>query len=172
MSCRLCPSYHSQSASRCAGCKSEARIKVGCPFITCAVKRRGIEFCWQCPDQETCPKWRARRESGKAHDSFVCYQKLEDNIEFIKSRGISAFVKSQKAKEKLVNAMLDEFNEGRSKAFYCIAATVMTTPELKQAIDQARRESNGMDTKDKAKTLHSILDGIAAEKGYHLKLRQ
>lgn len=48
-------------------------MKIGCPFITCAVKQRGLEFCWQCPEHEDCPKWRARRESGKAHDSFVCY---------------------------------------------------------------------------------------------------
>ncbi len=168
----MCPSYHSRAASRCAGCKSEARMKVGCPFITCAVKRRGIEFCWQCPEHQDCPKWRARRESGKAHDSFVCYQKMEDNIEFIKSKGISAFVKQQRAKEELITAMLDEFNEGRSKSFYCVAATVMDIQELKQALGQARREAKGMEIKDKAKTLHSILDGIASQRGYLLKLRK
>ncbi len=172
LSCRLCPSYHSRSDSRCAGCKSETRMKVGCPFITCAVKQRGIEFCWQCPQHEDCPKWRTRRESGKAHDSFVCYQKMEDNIEFIRSKGISAFVKSQQAKERLIRVMLDEFNEGRSKSFYCVAATVMSTPELKHALDQARRQSQGMEVKEKAKTLHSILDGIALEKGYRLNLRK
>ncbi len=147
-------------------------MKVGCPFITCAVKRRGLEFCWQCPEQENCPKWRARRESGQAHDSFVCYQKMEDNIEFIKSRGISAFVKSQRTKEALTTALLDEFNEGRSKSFYCVAATVMDIPELKHALEQARRESKGMDIKAKARTLHAILDGIARKRGYHLKLRK
>ena len=172
LSCRLCPSYHSRSDSRCAGCKSEARMKVGCPFITCAVQQRGIEFCWQCPEQENCPKWHARRESGKAHDSFVCYQKLEDNIEFIQSKGISAFVKAQQAKEALIAAMLDEFNEGRSKSFYCVAATVMSTQELRHALEQARRESKGMEVKDKAKTLHSVLEGIAVQRGYHLKLRK
>jgi hypothetical protein len=147
-------------------------MKVGCPFIMCAVKQRGLEFCWQCPQHEDCPKWRARRESGKAHDSFVCYQKLEDNIEFIRSKGISAFVKSQQAKEELIAAMLDEFNEGQSKSFYCVAATVLSTPELKHALEQARRESPGMERKDKAKTLHPLLEGIAAQRGYHLKLRK
>jgi hypothetical protein len=34
LSRRLYPTYHSRSDSRCAGCKSEARMKVGCPFIT------------------------------------------------------------------------------------------------------------------------------------------
>lgn len=172
LSCRLCPNYHIRGDSRCGGCKSEGRMKVGCPFITCAVKQRGIEFCWQCQEQENCQKWHARREWGKSHDSFVCYQKLEDNIEFIKSKGISAFVKNQQAKEQLVTAMLDKFNDGRSKSFYCIAATVMDIQELKQGIDQARNESKGMDIKGKAKTFHSIINGVAAKRKYHLKLRK
>jgi hypothetical protein len=44
LSCRLCSMYHTQTESRCAGCKSYARMAVGCPFITCAVKKKGIEF--------------------------------------------------------------------------------------------------------------------------------
>jgi len=81
-------------------------------------------------------------------------------------------VKNQQAKEQLVTAMLDEFNEGRSKSFYCIAATVMDIQELKQAIDQARNESKGMDIKGKAKTFHSIINGVAAKRKYHLKLKK
>lgn len=172
LSCRLCPNYHIESKNRCEGCKSEARMKVGCPFITCAVKKKGIEFCWQCAEQDACQRWSQRREWGKNHDSFVCYQKLEDNIAFITSKGISAFVKEQKAKEQLLATMLDKFNEGRSKSFYCIVATVMEIQELKQSIAQARNKSKGMDTKDKSRSLHSIINGIAERRKYNLKLRK
>jgi len=41
LSCRLCPSYHTEGKSRCGGYKSETRLAVGCPFITCAVKKKG-----------------------------------------------------------------------------------------------------------------------------------
>jgi hypothetical protein len=147
-------------------------MKVGCSFITCAVKKRGIEFCWQCPEQDDCQRWRRRRAWGKHHDSFVCYKRLEDNNFFIKHKGISAFAKEQQAREQLLTAMLDEFNEGRSKSYYCIAATVMEIQELKQSITQARNESKGMDIKGKSKTLHSIINGVAAKRKYHLKLRK
>ena len=46
LSCRLCPRHHMEGESRCSGCKGEMRMAVGCPFITCALKRKGIEFCW------------------------------------------------------------------------------------------------------------------------------
>jgi hypothetical protein len=172
LSCRLCPTYHSKSDSRCAGCKSEGRMKGGCPFITCAVKKRGIEFCWHCPDHGFCEKWDKHRKRGRTQDSFVCYQRLENNIAFVEHRGISAFAEDQKAREQLLSTMLAEFNEGRSKSFYCIAATVLEIQELMQAIARARNEPAGADMKAKSMALHAVLGSIAEQKRYNLKLRK
>jgi hypothetical protein len=172
LSCGLCPNFHSTADSRCAGCKSAGRMRVGCPFITCAVKKRGIEFCWQCPDQGDCERWEKHRKKGLTRDSFVCYQRLEENIAFVKDRGISAFVGDQKARVILLSAMLDEFNEGRSRSFYCIAATVLETGEIAHAIARAREESAGQDIKGRSMVLRAILDEIAQAKKYNLKLRK
>ena len=172
LSCRLCPNYQSSSDSRCGGCNSEGRMKVGCSFITCAVKKRGIEFCWQCKEHENCEKWRIRRESGKSHDSFVCYQQLEENIASVSRFGLATFVRNQKAREKLLKAMLTEFNEGRSKSYYCVVATVMDLKEMVQVINQARTETVGMDLKSKSRVLHKIIDAFAETRRYNLKLRK
>lgn len=172
LSCRLCPSFHTEGASRCGGCKSDYRMGAGCPFITCAVKKKGIEFCWDCAEGETCPRWAGHRQFRLQHDTFVCYQKLEDNIVFVRQHGIERFEAEQKQREQILRAMLAEFNEGRSKRFYSIAATVMEMEELEEALDQARNSSQGMDMKEKARLLHAILDVIAAEKRYVLTLRK
>ena len=172
LSCRLCPSYHAQGESKCGGCKSANRMAVGCPFITCAVKRKGIEFCWQCEESETCPKWRNHRQASWNHDSFICYQKLEDNIAFIQREGVKAFETTQKAREKLLLEMLQEFNDGRSKTYYSIAATVMEIEELKNALSDARCKSAGLGMKEKSQVLHVLLDTIAERKHYVLKLRK
>ena len=42
LSCRLCPMHNTETESRCLGCKSSSRMAVGCPFITCAIKNKGI----------------------------------------------------------------------------------------------------------------------------------
>jgi hypothetical protein len=172
LSCRLCPTYHSKSGSRCGGCKSEGRVRAGCPFITCAVKKRGIEFCWQCPEHGDCEKWGRHRTRGRSHDSFVCYQRLEDNIAFVTNRGILAFVEDQREREQLLSTALAEFNDGRSKSFYCIAVTVMDIQEITQAIAQARGEFAGRDMKSKCRAFHAILDKIAEQRKYNLKLRK
>jgi len=172
LSCRLCPSYNTEAKSRCLGCKSVDRIAVGCPFITCALKKKGVEFCWECAESETCEKWKKHRETGKKVDSFKCYQKLEEDIEFIQKNGVAEFEKTQIAREELLKEMLQEFNEGRSKSYYCIASTVLEINELKDAVRKARQGSKRIEIKEKSKLLHSIIDEIAKRKNYYLKLRK
>ena len=113
-----------------------------------------------------------RRESGKHQDSFKCYQRLEDDIAFIGQYGIEEFEKAQKTRENLLLEMLQEYDEGRSKSYYCIAATILEIEELKKALNRARKDSKGLDIKGKSKILHSVLDEIAGQKNYSLKLRK
>jgi len=172
LSCRLCPMYNTGAESKCLGCKSTTRMAVGCPFIACAIKKKGIEFCWDCEENKICKKWKKHREAGKKIDSFKCYQKLEEDILFIQKNGISEFEKMQKNKEHLLKMMLKDFNEGRSKSYYCIAATVLEIEELKEILTQVKKKTNGLDIKEKSKVLHTILNDIAQNKNYCLKLRK
>lgn len=145
---------------------------VGCPFITCALKKKGIEFCWDCKESATCAKWKKHRDAGKKRDSFKCYQKLEDDIAFIQKSGVDEFEKLQKVREQLLKEMLQEFNEGRLKSYYCIASTVLEIEELKGALDKAKNGSDGSNIKDRSRLLHSLLDEIAAQKNHYLKIRK
>jgi len=171
LSCRLCPHYPTEGASRCGGCKTESRMSAGCPFITCAQKK-GIEFCWDCEEKKTCEKWVKHRKAAKKADSFKCYQKLEEDIAFIQKNGAGGFEETQKKREYLLKEMLREFNEGRSKSYYCIAVTIMEIEELEEALTQAHKNSYGLEIKEKSKVLHSILDEIAEQRNYFLKLRK
>lgn len=172
LSCRLCPSYRTEAASKCSGCKSTGRMAVGCLFITCALKKVGVEFCWDCTANESCEKWRRHREIGKEHDSFKSYQKLEDDINFIRTKGVNIYDEQQRIRESLLIKILNEFNEGRSKSYYCIAATVMDIDELRNSLKEATTKSKLLGIKDKSKIMHSMLDSIALKKGYRLSLRK
>ncbi len=172
LSCRLCPSFNTDAKSRCYGCKSSDRMAVGCPFITCAIKKKGVEFCWECADKKTCKLWKNHRAAGKKGDSFKCYQKLEDDISYIEKHGVIKFEKTQKAREKLLKKMLEGYNESRSKSYYCIAATVVEIKELEAILGEADKKSKAMGLKQRSMTLHGMLNDIAAKKKYILKLRK
>lgn len=125
-----------------------------------------------CEENKNCEKWKKHREFGKQHDTFKCYQKLEDNISFIQKHGVSEFEKIQKPREKFLKEMLQDFNEGRSKNYYCITATVLEIEELKEALTKAKKDSTKLEIKGKSKILHSVLNEIAEKKNYCLKLRK
>ena len=112
------------------------------------------------------------RALGKEHDSFKCYQKLEDNIAFIEKNGVDEFEKLQNIREELLKTMLHEFNEGRSKRYYCIVATVFEVDKLQKLMNDALEKSKSLTLKEKSKVLHALLDSAAKEKGYLLKLRK
>ena len=172
LTCTLCPNYHTDAKSRCLGCKSEGRIAAGCPFITCAIKNKGVEFCWDCQEHLSCEKWRKHREIGKQRDTFKCYQTLDHDVELIQRIGVFEFAEVQKVREQLLKEILMDFNEGRSKSYYCIAATVLEVDELREALVNARNASQGLEIKEKSRVLHSILDEVAEKKNYTLKLRK
>jgi hypothetical protein len=90
----------------------------------------------------------------------------------IQKNGMEGFEKQQKAIEKLLRSMLSEFNDGRSKTFYCIAATIPEIDELESVLKEARLKSVGFDLEAKAEIMHSLLNRIAENKNYILKLRK
>jgi len=172
LSCRLCPHYHTVGESRCTGCKGESRMAVGCPFITCAVKRKGIEFCWECADSDSCERWAGHRGYGRERDTFVCYAALEDNIAMIERVGVEAFVDEQRLREELLLEMLSEFNEGRSKTYYSIAVTVLDVEGLRSALEAAREDGRGKDVRGRSKALHARLDALADAQSRRIALRK
>jgi hypothetical protein len=97
---------------------------------------------------------------------------LEDDITFVRTNGITEFEKTQKTRERLLKEMLREFNDGRSKRYYCIAATVMEIEELEDAVKNAKKNSPGFLMKERVKVLHFLLDEIAKQRNYSLKLRK
>ena len=69
-----------------------------------------------------------------------------------------------------IQEMLKDFNEGRSKSYYCIATTVLEINELKKVLEKAIKETKGIAIKEKSLILHSIIDEIAKKKNYQYKI--
>ncbi|MDD3048943.1 MAG: DUF3795 domain-containing protein [Bacilli bacterium] len=169
--CGLCPAYVSKGKSRCQGCKTEWRFGGPCSILHCAAKK-DIEFCGNCKDKETCEKWQKHRDASKNYDSFKCYQRLEADILYIEKYGMTKYMQGQEIREKLLLKMLEEYNDGRSKSYYCIVATIFKIDEIEKALNKVSKEITGLTIKEKAKLLHLAFDEIAAKKGYCLKLRK
>jgi len=132
LDCGLCPRYHTEGDSRCPGCCGPKFFDKhpSCGFITCCVKKKGLEVCAQC-DEFPCTR---TEDSENVLDSFVTHRKTLPNLYLIKAHGLAAFMEQQKKRIELLETMITDFNDGKSKSFYCIAATLLPVADLETAV--------------------------------------
>lgn len=176
LDCGLCPRCYTASGSKCPGCCGPGFFDKhpSCSFITCCVKKKGIEVCAQC-NGFPCSKFEGWTGEGEGvYDSFLTHRKALPNLDFIKVHGIARFIEQQQRRISLLERMLRHFDEGRSKSFYCLAATLLPIPDLETALDKAEQEirANCIMPDVKARALRELLDGLAEGAGIELRLRR
>ena len=143
---------------------------------TCCAKKKGLEVCAQC-DDFPCSRFDTWLDSCAEHDSFVTHAKVKTNLEYVTAHGIEEFIAQQTRRIRLLERMLKGFNEGRSRSFYCLAATLLPVPQIQDALEEAERlmETDGTgkeEVKRRAGVLRECLSLRASDSGIELKLRK
>jgi len=165
LDCGLCPRYYTVGNSRCPGCCGPefSSKHPSCSFITCCVKKKGLEVCAECSDFP-CPKFKSDEEYQqlKESSSYPSYKKVMPNLNFIKEHGVERFVAEQKKRIKLLETMIGDFDDGRSRSFYCKSAALLDLTTLENSLDKAIQKTKTDnikpgDTKARAKMLKGIL---------------
>jgi hypothetical protein len=165
LDCGMCPRYYTRGASRCPGCAGAGFFEKhpSCSFITCCVKKRGLEVCGECPEFP-CGKFKTEAEYQQIEGSpsYPSYRTVMANLKFIKEHGIKEFVARQKKRIRLLEKMIAEFDDGRSRSFFCRAACLSDLASLEGAVKEAvqRVKADKIkpgDTKGKARILREIL---------------
>ncbi len=92
------------------------------------------------------------------------------NLHSIKEHGIERFVEQQRKRIKLLERMIADFDDGRSKSYYCRAAALLDPAGLESSLATAVRRIKAdhvkpNDVKTKARILRGILDELAAKEG-------
>ncbi len=170
LDCGLCPRYYTVGPSRCPGCAGPGFFDKhpACGFITCCVKKRQLEVCSACPEFP-CARVEAACENALAHESpsYPTAKRIPLNLLFIRERGLARFVREQARRIRLLELMLAEFDDGRSKSFFCKAAGAYEPEALRAAVRRARRTiaSGGIepaDRKGRAGVLRTLIQQAGA----------
>ena len=167
LDCGLCPRYYTVGPSRCPGCCGPEFFNKhpSCSFITCCVKKKNLEVCAECSDFP-CSKFKSDEEYQqlKESSSYPSYKKVMPNLNFIEEHGIEEFIAQQKKRIRLLETMIDNFDDGRSKSFYCKSATLLDLGDIRDSLDKTieKTKTDGIepnDIKTRAKILKDILSG-------------
>jgi len=173
LDCGLCPRYYTVGASRCPGCAGPDFFNKhpSCSFITCCVKKKNLEVCAECPDFP-CSKFKSNKayQQLKESSSYPSYKKVMPNLNFIKEYGIEKFVEQQNERIILLETMIEDFDDGRSRSFFSKAATLLDLIDLRSSLYKATKKIKTdkikqNDVKNKAKILKAILNEMALKEG-------
>jgi hypothetical protein len=171
LDCGLCPRFYTAGPSRCPGCGGPDFFNKhpSCSFITCCVKKKNLEVCGEC-SEFPCPKFKSDEEyqQVKESSSYPSYKKALPNLNFIKDNGVAEFIGQQKERIEMLGTMLKNFDDGRSRSFFCKAAVLQDLPNLRSSFDKATlkikmENIRQDDLKNKAKILKAILNEFGAE---------
>ena len=174
LDCGLCPRFHTDGKVKCPGCCGMDFYDrhPSCSLVNCAVRQKGIESCALCSDLQECPKIFQVIEASHERDTHISYKPITANIASIQKYGISGFARRQLEKQQLLLRLLDNYDDGRSKLFYCTACQLIPVAELSEAIQHAEaRVSHDADIKEKSKLMRGTINRLADAVQIDLKLR-
>lgn len=168
LNCGLCPNHHTNGASRCSGCGGEGFFNPACAVIACSRRHGSIEYCYLC-DEYPC----GRYDNADAWDSFISHKnQLVDN-EKVKRVGLETYLAELNEKVSVLDNLLEHYNDGRRKNFYCIAVNLLDLQDVKQVMKQIEVETKTDEPiKVKAATAVHLFQSMADKRNVLLKLRK
>jgi len=178
LDCGLCPRYYAVGSSRCPGCCGPEFFNKhpSCSYITCCVKKKRLDVCAQC-DEFPCSKFESWLENGGEYDSFLTHKKAKPNLAFIRTYGLDKFMEQQRRRIMLLEKMLENFDDGRSKSFYCLAATLLPITDIETSLDKTEQKLkantiNLDNLKINSRILKEFLNESAIRNEVELRLRK
>ena len=175
LDCGLCPRHYTEGTSRCPGCCGLDfwQKHPSCGFITCCVKQRNLETCAQCTDWAKCERVTKLLDFARHRDTALSYKPVAANFAFIQKHGIEEFVRLKLEKQKFLQHLIDNYNDGRSKSFYCTSCQLIPLEKLKEALEDAKTKmTQDTDIKEKAKLVRQAIGKVADDLQISLKLRK
>ena len=122
LNCGLCPIH--QMESGCPGCGGGAGNQ------PCAVARCGaaheVEYCFQCREYP-CSRYAGPPE----FDSFLPTRNQLRDLAKAQEMGLERYRADLDEKVSILQELLDGYNDGRRKTFFCTAVNLLDLPDIR-----------------------------------------
>ncbi|MDD3919527.1 MAG: hypothetical protein PHX52_03015 [Candidatus Pacebacteria bacterium] len=102
----------------------------------------------------------------------MTHKKVFANLDYIKTNGIKIFIDNQNVRIEILNYLLTNFDDGRSKNFYCISCALLPVDKLQEVHSFAKTLNEKIEAKEKCKLINNSLTKIADLINIDLKLNK
>lgn len=169
LNCGLCTRYHTDGSSKCPGCGGTDFYSKHptCAIITCNKKHDNVEFCFECRSYP-CKRY---QEPSKT-DSFITYKNvLQDQTEA--KTDLDKYINDLNKKQGILVELISNYNDGKSKGFYCLAVNLLPLSVLAWLMDNVKNNERirYINQKEKAKEIIAMIKAKASDLKIELILR-
>ena len=161
LNCWLCPMF---LGKYCGGCGNGNQ---SCKIAKCSLEHGKIEYCYEC-ENYPCEKY----QYIDKYDSFITHKRQKEDLERVQKIGIEQYNLEQQEKIKILCYLLDNYNDGRKKNFFCVAVNLLELSELKEAMKQIQQNDrlSVLSVKEQCSYIVDMFQKIADRRNIKLKL--
>ncbi|MBS7008766.1 DUF3795 domain-containing protein [Anaerostipes sp.] len=157
LNCGLCPM---NIDGYCPGCGGGAGNQ-SCKTAWCSLEHDKVEYCFQCKEYP-CEQYNSIDE----FDSFITHQNRQADFKKAEEGGLEFYTAEQKQKLEMLHFLLQNYNDGRRKSFYCTAVNLLDFEDVKMVMQRIRDEipPDRTGLKERAKAAAEIFQEKASNK--------
>jgi len=165
LNCTLCSMYIGRY---CPGC-GKGEGNQSCSIARCSLKYNNMEYCFFCFNFP-CEKYKGIEE----YDSFITHQNQLKDINRFKEIGSDAYNNEQVVKFDFLRKLLDNYNDGKRKTFYCLAINLLSIQKIEAIMKQIsdNKKIENLTIREKAEFVVLLFQEEAVKDGVILKLRR
>lgn len=165
LNCGLCPMHLDGHCPGCGGGEGNQ----SCKIARCSIQHVGVDYCSRCQDFP-CDKYEGIDEI----DSFITHKNMKSDLEKNDKIGIVAYQKEQKEKIEILKFLLENYNDGRKKSFFCLAVNLLELSDLKMIMIQIKedKELESLSSKERTACVAGKFQDVAGQRKITLKLRK
>lgn len=165
LNCGLCPM---RVDGHCPGCGG-GEGNQPCKIARCSLGNGNPEYCSLC-QKFPCEKYGSIDE----FDSFITHRNQKEDLKKRDEIGTEEYQREQEEKMEILEWLLQNYNDGRKKSFFCRAVNLLELQDLKMVKQQISQDEGmrRMPIKERAVCVKKLLEGRANEKKIVLGLRK
>lgn len=120
-------------------------------------------------DERPCDK----HDKALKYDSFISHRNILKDFEKVKSEGIESYKKELNEKIEILKFLLNNYNDGRKKSFYCLAVNLLELEDVRRVMIRVGEEiPEDASIKERSAMAAGFFKEMAKEREIQLKLNK
>lgn len=163
LNCGLCPMKLDGYCPGCGGGKGNQ----SCAVARCSLEQGGVAYCPQCA-QYPCERY----QTDDLYDSFITHRNRRQDLDRLQRIGPAAYREEQLEKQAVLTELLNHYNDGRRKSFYCVAVNLLDVDSLRIVMGQLAALPPDLSVQERAARASGLFKALAGQSNMELKLRK